>query len=292
MQNRENIMGAEVEKKRLLSELKIKASSNQELDIKSIQSVFLKARNAYQSEIKAPFKKSKLGISFGFLSWFRHENTPEEMKKIENALNSNKDSKEIENQLVKILTDCGSLWDRESNNHLFTNYFLLYLRKENIDAYRQIVGAAYGINFVSGAIELHRIDSRSPEIIFKQGFELKTTDNQPETRKCGYASFFNDSYGVSFSKKYSSFIQGHYYKIVLPENHHFLLIDIRNSPRNKNYLEQYEYAKELEEVNSLDSIPPKYIKSCRLFGQSKEFVNKTFTLLDSTTEYMSPRGCY
>ncbi len=282
------------DKKLTTNESEIEVTSTPDLIVELIQLAFENAKNIYQSENRIPCTESKLGIPFDFGSWLRYEKTPNEMKEIKIALTGKKNIEEIIKQLANILTSYGSLWDSSSYEHLFNNYFLLCLRRQDIDAYRKIVGQAYGICFVVGAIELYRIDSWKPTAILEEGFQLNTTENQnqPGTRKCFYANIWNNSTGISFSKKHLPCYEGdNFYKVILPKNHHFLLIDIGNSPRNQTKLKENSSEREWEEVNSLDNIPSKYIKSFRLSGDFKEYINKSFSS-DVTIGYIPPRGCY
>lgn len=199
-----------------------------------------------------------------------------------------KDSKEEEEKAcIKFLQDNGSLFDPYlSNIHSFTNYFLFYLRHENFDGYKAIVGKTYGIAFISNeAHTFYRKDTRNSATIFANGFRLKKASNQYSTRKHKYRQPYTNSHGISLSKSILSITKykGTFYTVSLPQGHSLLLIDICASPCNKNNLNQNR--KKLQEVNSMDPIPREYIyMSCKN--------NNSHFSENPVTPPRTYRGCY
>lgn len=225
----------------------------------SIKNAASEANSIYKKETRLPYTQSKLVGQFGFLSMFRHDTAAgDDFNKAIINFNTENPAKQY---VIRYLQTYGSLWDAQKGfNHSFANYFLTCLRHENIDAYRDIVGKAYGVKFISGEILLYRRDTRLHNVIFREGFELKESYNTYDTRKSNYAETVTMSYGVSLSKKIPPKGYGDpngYYIIKLGEKHNFLLIDIVESPRNKHKLTPERI--NLQEVNSLDNIPPEAI---------------------------------
>lgn len=211
------------------------------------------AKETYCSEDRAPYGESKLGGRFGLFSWLRHKEPPP--KEFEEKLNTCSSDAEAEFLIFDLLRKRGSLWDHyKSNNHSFTNYFLTYLRRQGVDDYRRIVGAAYGVAFIEGKVVLYRRDTRDCNVIFRDGFKLKDDWNSYSTRKYRYVRPVTEAYGVSLAKKIppSRFGDG-YFVMCFPEGHDFLLGDIVKSPVNRTMLDEERIS--LEEVNAFDDIP-------------------------------------
>ncbi len=204
----------------------------------------------------------------------------------------------VKNNVITFLNKEGSLWHPNLNAnfplHSFNNYFLICLRYQNINAYREIIGQAYGIKFIFDEITLYRRDTRLPSVIFNDGFKLQEQCNNPNSNKILYAEITTFSYGISFSKIIPPTRYGDansYYIIYLPPKHDFLLIDIANSPRNQRDITQEQ--REIEEVNSLDEIPKGFIKtyiSKTLFSPQ---TNDNFAPdIKVSCQERSYRGCY
>lgn len=169
--------------------------------ITPVQKAYAKAADCYSKEKRYPWSKSKLGGHFGLFSGLRHGTLPTEFGR--KVLFETKDSKEEEEKAcIKFLQDNGSLFDPYlSNIHSFTNYFLFYLRHENFDGYKAIVGKTYGIAFISNeAHTFYRKDTRNSATIFANGFRLKKASNQYSTRKHKYRQPYTNSHGISLSK--------------------------------------------------------------------------------------------
>ena len=227
---------------------------------RDFQNAAKKACEIYNNETRIPFTKSKLAGLFGFFSFARHST--------EDGNNFVKEIKSLERTapmyrfIVETLKLNGSLWDQnKGHNHSFNNYFLTCLRQENIVAYREVISNAYGITFITSGITLYRRDTRSKDIIFDEGFQLKKGENDYSTRKNKYTEPVTYAFGVSFSKTIPPTGYGNrneYYVVALSDNHNFLLVDIVNSPCNKRKLTPYQMG--LQEVNSLDAIPSQAVQ--------------------------------
>ena len=243
---------------------------------------------------------STLGIKFGYFSRLRYRKgsklskIEEEIEgKLRPAIEENKqlDYKKIKNELIKTLICRGSLWDGKSTNHLFTNYFLLCLRRVNINGYRKLVGEAYGISFISEEIKLNRRDQRATDIIYREGFQLQEADNLPSTRKSCYASLITGSHGISLSKVSPPEQYGHFfYEVNLPKDHDLLLIDILASPRNQGLATEDRLL--LQEVNSLDDIPYQYVRCCWIANNKVWTFNTGFSSNNIGPISRPARGCY
>jgi len=273
----------------------------EEEKLSAIQSSFVEAKNIFSSEFRKPWSESKLGDRFGLFSFVRHYKMSNKALETEKKLPLCETNEKAKDEIINLLIAKGSLWDRYSGStHSFNNYFLTCLRYQNIDAYREIVGHAYGIQFVVGEMTLYRRDTRSKQIIFRDGFELKPESNYASTRKICYAEPSTYSYGISFSKQIPpsaySYGTGNCYVVVLPPNHKFLLVDIVRSPRNKGRLSHYQLS--LEEVNSLDDIPAVNVKargSTFFYSNtiSSRKVNKNFAPIEMPLEKTrANKGCY
>lgn len=273
---------------------------NESLDnpskLQAIRTAFNEAKTLYKGESRVPFKKSKIGGRFGLFAVLDYRKIPNTAVATEKNLAACTTSKKAQKQIVQLLQMDGSLWDLDKGlNHAFNNYLLTCLRYQHIDAYRDIVGKAYGVTFVSNEITLYRRDSRIPFTIFEIGFELESLTNTFSTRKLNYAKTATLSYGVSFSKNIPPTCYGfgspYYYHVYFPPKHNFLLIDIVNSPRNQEKLSPSLIA--LAEVNSLDDIPAACVKACieeGIFAQRENYNFNPQTAL--THRARKPRGCY
>lgn len=268
--------------------------------VEAIQSSFTMSTILFLSDSKKPFSKSQLGGRFGLFSLFDKPKLSKKAIEIQKKLPLCQTYKEASDGVITLLSTKGSLWDFEKGNrYSFNNYFLICLRYQNCDAYRDIVGRAYGIQFVTGEITLYRRDKRGKDIIFKNGFELKPgSSNDPFIRKLYYAEPATYSHGVSFAKSIPPLHYGksHCYIVKLPPKHEFLLVDIVKSPRNKGFLTQYQL--NLQEVNSLDDIPGVNIYACRstIFASNKmteEKINHYFEpVVLPLEDKRFKRGCY
>lgn len=273
--------------------------------ISDVKLSFLEAKNIYLDENRVPWTKSKLGGRFGLFSAFLHSRNPPIIQEMEAKLSEHKnndDNYKIINYVTSTLKEEGSLWDPSKGySHSFNNYFLTCLRYTNIHSYRYIVGNNYGIKFISDAITLYRRDTRMVDVIFKEGFQLKESWNKFSERKMNYVNPITLSYGVSFAKKIPPNHYGNssfYYVVELPPNHDFLIVDIANNPCNSNKLGWYQ--RRLEEVNSLDDVPPAFVKSCvtekgtfRLSFFSEIKYNKNYAPVTKIPrESRSFHGCY
>lgn len=258
-------------------------------DAEAIHRVAQTAAQLFLGEKRVPFGRSKLGGEFGLFSSLRHP--PEEAATFVGKLAV--DPTQRKQTAVAMLQSQGSLWSDKGFNHSMTNYFLVCLRWENTELYRQIVGEAYGIKFISGGITLYRRDERPCTVIFTEGFQLKPDSNSPLTRKTLYVEPVTYSHGVSFAKGIPPVGYGNpnaYYEVVLPRNHPFLLVDVADSPRNKGKLTPYQLR--LQEVNSLDGLPPEVVRG---INEGLRFFENPRFRKDGMIRPLappSPMGCY
>ncbi|MBV8802591.1 MAG: hypothetical protein JO131_06445 [Gammaproteobacteria bacterium] len=221
-----------------------------------------KSSKEYESEIRLPYAKSKLGIDFKPTDLITFHFNPIKFKQVKTLAKVIHDheadinDQQVINHCASFLLSYGSTWggpEHSLNN--FSNYFLNCLRYENVHAFRVIIGKAHGITFIEGACTLFRRDTRDYKMIFDQGFKLKDSSNTPTTRKTNYYGGITQSYGISTSfvippKCYGRSDQPAYFVIEYKAGHNALLIDIDNSPCNKGKHQS------LQEVNSVDAIPP------------------------------------
>lgn len=169
----------------------------------------------------------------------------------------------------------GSLYDpRKGEKHSFNNFFLTSLFKYDTNSYRKLVGSIYGIVFLSDdEVTLYRRDTRDYHIIFKCGFQLKSSENKASTRKYFYSEPWTFSYGISTSYTIPNKCYGPlgYFTIQFKKGNRFLLIDIIETAKLRKRLNERRNVKNVKEVNCLQDIPG---ESIRCFTSEGFFFNR------------------
>lgn len=224
-----------------------------------LDAAYTHAVETYNSEWRFPLTTSMLGVPFNFtdfitISYQDRTIQVTELKEIFSKYATDTNDQNTINACVLYLQIYGASWGGpELSLNSFSNYFLTALREENVHAFRTIIGKAFGIKFIEDPCILRRRDKRHYKIIFDEGFRLKEDKNTPLIRKKEYCQPITYSFGISTSfvvppKRYGRKESSGYFEIEFKKGHRALLVDIDQSPRNKDRHQN------LKEVNSIEPI--------------------------------------
>jgi hypothetical protein len=223
-------------------------------------------------------------------------------------------NKEKALEVLKFLLVNGhSLWEEELkpgslsiHSHHFNNYLLTSLRYQDIEIYKKIVGEHYGVVFIgNSASTLHRIDKRSSDEIFLNGFQLRHRSNPWDGSKYPYTKTITLSFGISTSERRAEFMYPNphnTYIIRLPDNHGLLAIDCCETARKRSGTrEKAKYGERMvstctfatNEKNFLDPIPPAMVYSLVISDfEAKNPAYDPHARHDPDESKHSNHGCY
>lgn len=212
-----------------------------------------------------------------------------------------KSEKALLDKIIARLRKKHSVWDSDQQTHKysFNTHFIEALRHACPVMYKKAVAVVYRIHMHGGNdVVLYRADTRSPSVIFEEGFRTRSFIGDATNRRVRFAGTINhrggcvitEDKGVSTSKLETaarSFLHrrgGYLYELRFPgatlDKLALRPVDIHKTwkgslinLRNKN--------KRRAEVNFIDSIPPEYIASSRLNGDGTAIINpKAITQAD------------